>query len=109
MAARVSWKEVITSIMSSETVSKTTRVGTTPPALYARAPSFPSEKHAEKQKTGEALENGDIERVARNEMFLQMLRELSAEKIDFATAYLLSHWDICSEGDEVMVAHVSLP
>lgn len=49
-----------------------------------------------------------MERVARNEVFLQMLRELSAEKIDFATAYLLSHWDIYSEGDEVMVVRMLL-
>ena len=50
---------------------------------------------------GEALENGDISRVSRNEEFLELLRGLSSDKIDFATAHLLSHWDSLSGGDEV--------
>ncbi|CAN0196038.1 unnamed protein product [Scytosiphon promiscuus] len=50
--------------------------------------------------TGEALENGDISRMSRNERFLQLLRDLSFDKIDFATAHLLSHWDSLSAGDE---------
>lgn len=51
--------------------------------------------------TGEALENGDVARVARNDEFLQLLRAQSADKIDFATAHLLSHWDAFTDGDEV--------
>ena len=53
---------------------------------------------------GEALENGDIARVSRNEEFLELLRCLSSDKIDFATAHLLSHWDSLSGGDEVSYA-----
>lgn len=52
-------------------------------------------------RPGEALENGDVSRVARNEEFLGLLRGLSSDKIDFATAHLLSHWDSISGGDEV--------
>lgn len=51
--------------------------------------------------TGEALENGDVARVARNEDFLRLLRAQSADKTDFATAHLLSHWDAFTDGDEV--------
>lgn len=61
-----------------------------------------SGKTRKKFITGEALESGDMGRVARNEEFLQMLRDLSTEKIDFATAHLLSQWDVFSGGDEVM-------
>lgn len=53
--------------------------------------------------TGEALESGDTAKVARNERFLRLLRNLSADKIDFATAHLLSHWDSFSGGDEARV------
>ncbi|CAM9753788.1 unnamed protein product, partial [Ectocarpus fasciculatus] len=45
---------------------------------------------------GQSLENGDISRMARNETFLELLRGLSFDKIDFATAHLLSHWDSLS-------------
>lgn len=54
--------------------------------------------------TGEALENGDISRVFRNEQFLELLRGLSSDKIDFATAHLISHWDSLSGGDEVILS-----
>eukprot|EP00903_Cladosiphon_okamuranus_P016177 g14928.t1 len=50
--------------------------------------------------TGEALENGNTWRVSRNGEFLDLLRGLSSDKIDFATAHLLSHWDSISGGDE---------
>ncbi|CAM9309521.1 unnamed protein product [Ascophyllum nodosum] len=50
--------------------------------------------------TGEALENGDVSRRARNRTFLHQLRSLSSAKIDFATAHLLSHWDTFSGGNE---------
>eukprot|EP00752_Nemacystus_decipiens_P014603 g13004.t1 len=49
---------------------------------------------------GEALENGDTSRVSRNQEFLELLRGLTSDKIDFATAHLLSHWDSLSGGDE---------
>lgn len=50
---------------------------------------------------GEALENGNVARVARNGEFLRLLRTLSSEKIDVATAHLLSRWDSFTDGDEV--------
>lgn len=59
--------------------------------------------------TGQSLENGDISRMARNETFLELLRGLSFDKIDFATAHLLSHWDSLSGGDEVRQKKGSLP
>lgn len=44
--------------------------------------------------------------MTRNETFLQLLRRLSFDKIDFATAHLLSHWDSFSGGDEVSRHHL---
>lgn len=52
-------------------------------------------------REGNALEEGDAARIARNQEFLQMLRDVTCEKLDVATAHLLGHWDQFSRGDEV--------
>lgn len=50
---------------------------------------------------GEALETADISKFRRGQDLLRKLRAFSMDKIDFATAHLLSHWDIFSGGHEV--------
>lgn len=57
---------------------------------------------------GKALEGGNMSKIARNLEFLHKLRDLSLNKIDFATAHLLSHWDLFSGGDEASV-HMPRP
>lgn len=54
---------------------------------------------------GQALANGNKEKVASSKKFLQRLRNCSDAKIDFATAHLLTHWDDCVQGGEVGGGH----